>query len=77
MDVAIPLDLWEGDSQGVVTTWLFDDGATVADGDVVAEVMIEKVQHEIAAPAGGTLHIDKQVDDVIQKGDIIGTIDGG
>lgn len=77
MDVRVPADLWEGDGEGVLTAWLFDDGATVAKGALLAEVMSDKTQHELEAPAAGTLRIQKAVDDVVHKGDVIGTIDAG
>lgn len=75
MEIRIPSDLWDGDGEGVVTAWLFDDGARVAQGALVAEVMSDKTQHELEAPATGTLRIRKAVDDVVNKGDVIGTVD--
>ena len=75
MDIKIPNDLWEDDSEGVLTAWLFDDGATVNQGDVIAEVMTEKVQHELTAPTAGVLRIRVQIDDVVTKGAVIATID--
>ena len=73
-DIKIPEDLWEKDSEAVITTWLADDGATVSAGALIAEIMTEKVQHEIIAPADGVLKIVKEVDDIVKKGDVIGTI---
>ncbi len=55
VDVIIPDDLWEENEVGVISTWLFDNGAQVAGGDILAEVMVEKVTHELLAPCGGTL----------------------
>lgn len=75
MDITIPPELWEGDAEGVLTAWLFDDGATVKKGDLLVEVMTEKVQYEITAPEGGVLRIRTEVDDVVTKGAVIGTID--
>lgn len=77
VEVKIPDELWEDDSEGVLTAWLFDDGASVSEGDVIAEVMTEKVQHEMTAPASGTLRLRVQLDDVVQKGDVIATIEAG
>ena len=77
MDITIPADLWEGDSEGVLTAWLFDDGATVREGDVVAEVMTEKVQYDLPAPGDGTLRIRVELDDVVVKGAVIATIEAG
>lgn len=73
-DIIIPNDLWEEDSEAVITTWLASDGATVLQGALIAEIMVEKVQHEIFAPATGTLAILCQTDEVVAKGGVIGTV---
>jgi len=73
-DIVIPVDLWEEDTEAVITSWLASDGAAVEKGALIAEIMTEKVQHEIEAPEAGTLSIAKQVDDIVNKGDVIGSI---
>lgn len=75
VEVRIPKDLWEEDEEGVITTWLTDDGATVGKGGVVATVMVKKVEFDIHAPAGGKLTMLRKADDVIRKGDVIGRIE--
>ncbi|MEO1231415.1 MAG: lipoyl domain-containing protein [Myxococcota bacterium] len=77
VEVKIPPDLWEDDSEGVLTEWLCDDGAPVKEGDIIAEVMTEKVQHEVTAPVGGTLRTRVQIDDVVMKGSVIAIIEVG
>jgi len=73
-DVTVPSDLWEEDSQAVITTWLARDGASVNEGQLIAEIMVEKVQYEIRAPASGKLSIAKAAEEIIAKGDVIGGI---
>lgn len=73
-EIIIPQDLWEEDIEGVITTWFVSDGASIDEGDVIAEVMVQKIQHEVLAPASGTLSIGKEADDTVSKGDQIGTI---
>ena len=73
-DITIPSDLWEEDEETVITAWLASDGAQVREGALVSEIMTGKVQHEILAPASGTLAIVKQQDEVVAKGDVIGRI---
>lgn len=73
-DITVPQDMWEDDSQAVVTAWLVDDGAQVQEGDLLAEIMVAKAQYEITAAAAGKVSISKQIDDVVSKGDVIGTI---
>ena len=72
--IIVPEDLWEEDIEAVVTMWSTSNGGQVAEGDLVAEVMAEKIQHEITAPASGTLNIIVEEDEVIKKGDVIGEI---
>ena len=72
--VTIPTDLWEEDTEAVITTWLVSDGAAVTEGQLIAEIMVEKVQHEVRAPASGTIKISQQAEAVVAKGGEIATI---
>jgi pyruvate/2-oxoglutarate dehydrogenase complex dihydrolipoamide acyltransferase (E2) component len=72
--VTIPTDLWEEDTEAVITTWLVGDGGTVSEGQLIAEIMVEKVQHEVRAPASGTIKITQPAEAVVGKGAEIGTI---
>ncbi len=74
MDVTIPTDLWDEDSEAVITSWLVSEGAVVNEGDLIAEIMVEKVQHEVKAPASGTIKISQPVEAVVAKGSVIGSI---
>ncbi|MEP2614126.1 lipoyl domain-containing protein, partial [Marinobacter alexandrii] len=67
-------DLWEEDDEAVITSWLVSDGSSVSEGDMVAELMVAKIQYELLAPATGTLSILKEIDDVVAKGDCVATI---
>ncbi len=72
--IVIADDLWEGDGEAVITAWLVSDGAEVAAGDLVAEVMSEKAQFEIEAPVSGLLKIIEPEDAVIAKGATIAQV---
>ncbi len=72
--VKIPTNLWEEDSEAVITSWLVTDGAAVSEGQLIAEIMVEKIQHEVLAPANGTISISKQAEAVVAKGDEIASI---
>lgn len=72
--ILIPGHLWDGDQQCVLTNWLAADGGRVQAGEPIAEIMVEKTQFELAAPAGGVLSIKASVDDILSKGDLIGLI---
>ena len=73
--IVIADDLWDGDAEAVITSWLVSDGAEVAPGDLVAEIMSEKAQFEIEAPVAGVLKILEQEDAVITKGATIGAVE--
>lgn len=66
---------WADEDEGVIVTWLFNDGATVKEGDVIVEVMLEKAQMEVEAPASGKLNVLMEADDVISNDTVIGTIE--
>ncbi len=72
--VKIPTDLWDEDTEAVITTWLVSDGGQVNEGQLIAEIMVEKVQHEVRAPASGTIKITQGAEAVVAKGGEIGTI---
>jgi pyruvate/2-oxoglutarate dehydrogenase complex dihydrolipoamide acyltransferase (E2) component len=71
MKVSIPLELWDGDSDAVITTWLVQDGSQVEYKQLVAEIMMEKIQHEIHSPGNGRIAILRHVDEIVGKGDCI------
>lgn len=73
-DIVIPIDLYDEDEEAVVTSWLVSDGSSVEEGALIAEIMTAKVQYEIQATASGQIKILKSVDDVVNKGDVIGSI---
>lgn len=74
MEVTIPTNLWEEDSDAVITSWLVSDGASVNEGDLIAEIMVEKVQHEVHAPSSGKITITQPAEAVVSKGSVIGSI---
>lgn len=73
--IVIADDLWEGDAEAVITSWLVSDGAEVAAGYLVAEIMSEKAQFEIEAPVAGVLKILEDEDAVIAKGAVIAQVE--
>ncbi|MFN3371244.1 MAG: biotin/lipoyl-containing protein [Sphingomonadaceae bacterium] len=75
-EVAIPADLWdEDDKTGSIVLWLYADGASVKQGDIIAEVLVEKVTLELEAPASGTLRIRVEPEVVVNKGDVVAVIE--
>jgi len=77
--VAVTADtVWpeETDSEeAVVLTWYAMEGATVAEGERVCEIQVEKVDVEVLAPVDGTLaEIVRGEDDAFERGDVLGWI---
>jgi len=74
-EIRVPETLWEEDSEAVITSWLASDGGVVEAGEVIAELMVQKIQYELESPASGRLKIALDVDEVVSKGDLVGHID--
>lgn len=73
-DIVISADLWEEDVEGVITAWLFDDGDIVTQNDILAELMVAKVQYDICAPLSGKLHIIVKEEQPVMREDVIGMV---
>lgn len=74
-EVKVPDNLWDTDTQAVITSWAYNDGTTVQQGDSIVEIMVEKAQYEIAAPASGILRIRQQEDALVDRGAVIAIIE--
>lgn len=75
MDVPFPLlSRAEPDKEGIVATWFVADGETVAAGQLLAEVQMEKVSVEIDAPIGGTVHLAVAEQVPLRQGQVIATV---
>lgn len=61
----------------VLHTWLVEEGATVSEGEIIAEIGTDKIDHELESPASGTisrLHATSS-DDELAVGTVIAVID--
>jgi pyruvate/2-oxoglutarate dehydrogenase complex dihydrolipoamide acyltransferase (E2) component len=74
VDIIIPADLWDGDVQGIISAWLYTDGDLVPAGAVIAEVMVEKVSHDLVTPAMGNLTILVPAEQPLDRGAIVGRV---
>lgn len=76
VEVLVPEMLWEGegDEEIMLTGWLVANGATVKLGDVIAEIMVDKITMDIEAPTSGRLAINVMPETLVQLGDVIATI---
>lgn len=73
-EVRVPLDLWAEEDKAESIVWLFADGATVHEGQLIAEILVEKATMELYAPASGTLRIGVAAEDVVDRGQLVASI---
>lgn len=62
-------------AEGVVATWFVDDGTTVTEGQLVAEVAVDKVDVEVLAPHAGTIRIVVPEGEAAAQGAVIATVE--
>ena len=75
VEIVVPEDAWEGDTEGAVSVWFFEDGQAVQAGALIAELMFEKVAVELRAPVGGTLRIRTPAEVPVRRGDVLAVIE--
>mgnify|MGYP001365854571 CR=1 FL=1 len=73
-DIVIAQDAWDEDIEGSLLTWIYPDGSDVKAGDIIAEITVEKLQVDIAAPADGVLSHAVSEGDLVSKGGRIGSL---
>ena len=75
MEVIVLEEVVAAGAEGVISVWYFKDGETVAQGDVLAEVMNEKAATSFEAPASGRLTILVPAEVAVRCGDVIARIE--
>lgn len=63
------------EAEGVVSTWFVSDGDQVQDGDLIAEVAVDKVDMEIHAPKSGVVKIHVNENEPVTQNQKIASID--
>lgn len=61
-------------AEGVLSTWFVSDGEQVADGQLLGEVMVDKVSGEVVAPASGRVRLIVEEEQAARQGDVIARI---
>jgi len=75
IEIKVP-SLGESESEATLISWLKNEGDMIAIDDVLAEIESDKITMEITALDAGMLKsISKQVDDIVEPGEVIGLID--
>jgi pyruvate/2-oxoglutarate dehydrogenase complex dihydrolipoamide acyltransferase (E2) component len=65
----------EPDAEGVLATWFVGDGDQVATGQLLGEVMVEKVSGEVLAPVAGRVRLLVAEDQTARQGEVIARVD--
>ena len=74
-DVLFPkLSQEQPDAEGVLATWFVSDGDQVASGQLLGEVMVEKVSGEVTAPASGRVRLLVSEDQTVRQGEVIAEV---
>ena len=75
VDLKMP-ELSEGVNEGTIASWLKQPGDVVVLGEVIAELVTEKVNLEFPAPASGTLiEILCEEGDLVKKDQVIARLE--
>ena len=76
VDVTFPVMSREDPTgEGVVGTWFALDGEIVTEGQLIAEVQVDKVSADVEAPASGVLRHLVPEEAVCNQGDPIARIE--
>lgn len=74
-DVVFPaMSKDDADAEGVVATWFVADGENVTEGQLIAEVAMDKVDMEVTAPAAGVVSLAVAEGGAVRQGEVIATI---
>jgi pyruvate/2-oxoglutarate dehydrogenase complex dihydrolipoamide acyltransferase (E2) component len=75
-DVVFPaLSQEDPTGEGVIGTWFALDGETVTEGQLIAEVQVDKVSADVEAPASGVLRHLVPEEGATNQGAVIGHIE--
>lgn len=76
MDVTVP-EIGESVTEGVLTSWLKQDGSQVSEGDDLFELETDKATLAVPAPGSGVLHVRVGEETDVAVGQVVGTIEEG
>lgn len=73
-DIIVPR-VSENTEEGILVTWFVEPGASVREGDLVAEVQVEKMSAEVRAAADGTIELLVEPGGLVVQGRPIAVLD--
>ena len=75
LEIRFPVVSKDAGATGVVATWFSRDGETVVPGQVIAELMVDKVSIDLQAPQGGVLRTLVAEEAEVTQGDQIAVVE--
>jgi len=69
-----PMSENDPEAEGVVSTWFVADGDHVEEGDLIAEVAVDKADMEIVATQAGTIALLVAEEQAVRQNSPIATI---
>ena len=76
MEVVFPeLSRENPETEGVLATWYVADGEQVAEGQLLADAQVDKVDAEVTAPAAGTVRLLVAEGEAVTQGRAIARIE--
>ena len=64
----------DAEVSGVIATWFAQDKQTVQQGQVIAEIAVDKVTMDVEAPATGVIHLLVAEESEVTSGQLIAEI---
>lgn len=74
MDVKLTQELLGEETEGDLSEWAVEEGATVTEGQVICTIETSKLVNEIVAPAAGVISLKKEEGDVVELDETLATI---
>ena len=62
-------------TEGILAEWMVEDGAAVAEGQILYSIETDKSTNEVEAPASGVVRIVGQTGETYEVGAVIGSIE--
>lgn len=74
MNIALTEELLGAEEEADLVEWVVADGATVAEGDVIARFETAKLLADLVAPTSGVISLVAEPGSLVNRGETIATI---
>lgn len=65
----------EPDAEGLLATWFVRDGDPVSEGQLLAEVQVDKTSEDVHSGAAGTVSLAAAEGEVVRQGTVIARVE--